>query len=123
VAYVTVAQAVARSRRSWPNAAVAESEIRKSASTSPDSDFDIFLSHSYEDAEVITGIKGLIEDQGLSVYVDWVVDPEADRSRVTPATAEMLRRRMRHCHFFYMQVQTQPKDQGGCRGSSAISTA
>jgi hypothetical protein len=99
MAYVTVAQAVARSRRSWPNAAVAESEIRKAAGTSYDTNFDIFLSHSYEDAEVITGVKGLIEDQGLSVYVDWMVDPEADRSQVTPATANMLRQRMNHCGF------------------------
>jgi len=97
--YVTVGQAVARSRRSWPNAAVAETEIRKSAGTSYDTNFDVFLSHSYEDAEVITGIKGLIEDQGLSVYVDWIVDPEADRSQVTPATANMLRRRMNRCEF------------------------
>lgn len=99
MAYVTVTQAMARSRRSWINASGAEREIRKSASTSTDANFDVFLSHSYEDAEVIAGIKGLIEDQGQSVYIDWIEDPEADRSRVTPATAEMLRRRMKHCRF------------------------
>ena len=77
-----------------------ETEIRQSASTSIDTVFDVFLSHSYEDAEVIAGVKGLIEDQGLSVYVDWIEDFEADRSHVTAATAKMLRRRMNHCQVF-----------------------
>lgn len=99
MAYVTVAQAVRRSRVEWSNSRVAESEIRKSAKTSIETIFDVFLSHSYEDAEVIAGIKGLIEDQGLRVYVDWIEDPEADRTQVTAATAEMLRQRMNHCRF------------------------
>jgi hypothetical protein len=59
--------------------------------------FDIFLSHSFEDAQVIAGVKGFIEDQGLQVYVDWIEDPQADRSYVTAATAEMLRQRMNNC--------------------------
>lgn len=99
MAYVTVAQAVTRSRRSWVNATVAKGEIRKSASAAPDANFDVFLSHAYEDAEVVTGIKGLIEDQGQTVYIDWIEDSEADRSQVTPATAGLLRRRMKNCRF------------------------
>lgn len=95
--YITAAQARVRSRAAWPNSRIAENEIRKSASTSMDTIFDVFLSHSFEDAEVIAGVKGFIEDQGLRVYVDWIEDPQADRSRVTAATAEMLRRRMNHC--------------------------
>ena len=94
MAYITVAQARARSRAEWANSRIAEKEIRKSASTSIDTIFDVFLSHSFEDAEVIAGVKGFIEDQGLRVYVDWIEDPQADRSCVTAATAEMLRRRM-----------------------------
>lgn len=97
MAYITAQQARARSRSEWPNSRIAENEIRKSASTSIDTLFDIFLSHSFQDSEVITGVKGFIEDQGLHVYVDWIEDPQADRSQVTAATAEMLRRRMNHC--------------------------
>jgi hypothetical protein len=98
MAYITVAQAVGRSRTDWSNYKIAESEIRKSAATSIDTNYHIFLSHSYEDAEVIAGVKGWIEDQGLRVYVDWVEDP-TDRSKVTAATAQMLRQRMNHCRF------------------------
>jgi hypothetical protein len=99
VTFITVAKAVARSRAEWSNRTVAESAIRKSAGTAMDTRFDIFLSHSYEDAEVIAGIKGMIEDQDLSVYVDWIEDSQADRNQVTTATADMLRQRMNHSRF------------------------
>lgn len=63
--------------------------------------FDIFLSHSFTDAQHISGpdilrIKRLLERFGFSVYVDWVVDPELDRTRVTPRNANILRTRMDH---------------------------
>lgn len=59
--------------------------------------FDIFLSHSTADAEIILGVKGVLEDYGKSVYVDWLEDPQLDTSNVTPATAEVIRARMRQC--------------------------
>jgi len=58
--------------------------------------FDVFLSHSSLDAEVISGVKGILDGHGLSVYVDWIVDDELDRMNVTIQTAEKLRERMRH---------------------------
>jgi hypothetical protein len=58
--------------------------------------FDVFLSHSFLDAEIILGVKTLLEAEGLRVYVDWIDDGQLDRSRVTSATAELLRRRMRN---------------------------
>lgn len=57
--------------------------------------YDVFLSHSYKDAELILGVKALIEKLGLSVYVDWIDDSLLDRSQVTAKTAEILRLRMR----------------------------
>ncbi len=56
--------------------------------------FDVFLSHSSNDADVIGGIKELLEARGLSVYVDWA-DDSLDRNNVTPETASVLRGRMR----------------------------
>ena len=67
------------------------------ASAKLKSSFDIFLSHSTADAEVILGVKGVLEDYGKTVYVDWLEDPQLDRSRVTPATAEVIRGRMHQC--------------------------
>ncbi len=56
--------------------------------------FDIFLSHSIVDAELVLGVKHLLEQRGLNVYVDWKNDAQFDRSAVTPETADMLRKRM-----------------------------
>lgn len=59
--------------------------------------FDIFLSHSTSDAEIILGVKGVLEDYGKTVYVDWLEDPHLDRANVTAANAEIIRLRMRQC--------------------------
>ena len=56
--------------------------------------FDIFLSHSSSDADLVIGITALLEQRGKRVYVDWVNDPELDRSHVTKDTAARLRHRM-----------------------------
>ena len=86
----------------------AQAEVRKSglikkanqiilesyASYTPAKTYDIFLSHSIRDAELILGMKAIFEDLKYSVYVDWIEDPQMDRSKVTPATADQLRQRM-----------------------------
>ena len=99
MAFITLDQARQASRSVWPNRDVAESEIRKSASVPIDTSFDIFMSHSFKDAEVIEGIKILIEKTGVSVYVDWIEDAQLDRGEVTAETARRLRQRMSHCGF------------------------
>jgi hypothetical protein len=57
--------------------------------------FDIFLSHSIKDEELILGVKELLEKMSFSVYVDWAVDGQLDRSKVTAETADLLRSRMK----------------------------
>lgn len=59
--------------------------------------YDIFLSHSFADADIVLGVKKLLQDQGFTVYVDWIDDPHLDRTNVTKATAEHVRNRMRSC--------------------------
>jgi len=71
--------------------------LRASASAPMTSTFDVFLSHSYLDAVLIEGIRQLLVQAGLSVYVDWIEDPQLDRSAVTAATAALLRQRLRRC--------------------------
>jgi hypothetical protein len=56
--------------------------------------FDIFLSHTIKDAEIVLGVAMILVDTGKTVYVDWIVDPQLDRSNVTPETARKLRNRM-----------------------------
>ncbi|MGK5078905.1 toll/interleukin-1 receptor domain-containing protein [Janthinobacterium sp. HLX7-2] len=59
--------------------------------------YDVFLSHSTKDAEIVLGVKLVLEEQGKKVYVDWIDDAELDRTRVTPKTAAVLRDRMKSC--------------------------
>jgi hypothetical protein len=59
--------------------------------------YDIFLSHSSDDAREVGGLKLNLEDFGYSVYVDWIEDPQLDRSNVTRSNAETLRKRMNQC--------------------------
>ncbi len=68
--------------------------------------YDIFLSHAFKDAELILGVKVKLEKYGYSVYVDWMEDPQLDRSAVTPATASTLRERMNRCRcLFYATTE------------------
>lgn len=57
--------------------------------------FDVFLSHASKDGDLILGVKSLLESFGFKVYVDWVDDPQLDRSMVNKENAGLLRRRMR----------------------------
>jgi hypothetical protein len=64
--------------------------------------FDIFLSHAFDDKELILGVALVLEDLGHTVYLDWRDDPTLDRKNVNAATAAMLRIRMRQsrCLFY-----------------------
>lgn len=57
--------------------------------------FDVFLSHAIKDAEIVLGATNILTSRGLSVYVDWIVDPAMERSEVTAETAGILRTRMK----------------------------
>lgn len=78
-----------------------------------DASFDVFLSHSYHDAKLdkmrLLGIKALLEDFNLSVYVDWLTDSHLDRGQVTAKTARVLRTRMDHsrCLLFATSENSQ----------------
>ena len=63
---------------------------------------DIFLSHAFDDKELILGVALTLEDLGYSVYLDWRDDPSLDRKNVNRTTALKLRERMRNskCLFF-----------------------
>lgn len=70
-------------------------EARNYQNTFKSKSYDIFLSHSSDDAREVAGLKLILEDYGYSVYVDWIEDPQLDRSNVSKKTAETLRYRMK----------------------------
>jgi len=97
VAYLRVSEARAAGRAATSplqkSARVILSESARAFDAA--ANYDVFLSHSYNDAEVILGVKKILESLRLKVYVDWIDDSTLDRSKVTPKTAAVLRERMR----------------------------
>lgn len=79
---------------------------RRTAGISEREVFDVFLSHSFRDAQIILGIAELLESQGVSVYVDWLVDSQLNRSKVNAATARLLRKRMGQCQSLIFATST-----------------
>ncbi|MDN7429920.1 toll-Interleukin receptor [Burkholderia sp. AU16741] len=57
--------------------------------------YDVFLSQTMRDAEIVLGVYDYLEQQGYSVYCDWIESPESDRAAVTPANAAAVREAMR----------------------------
>lgn len=98
MAYITKNEArqAARSRlqKSYGSSAtqILREAVRASAA---EESFDIFLSHSSEDSEIVLGVREILVGLGLKVYIDWIDDPQLDRGNVTSENADILRRRMR----------------------------
>lgn len=83
--------------------------ILSEAATTDRTSFDIFLSHAIADAEIVLGTRTILERFGYSVYVDWLVDTELDRSSVTPDTAAHLKWRMHQCNtLLYLSTENAP---------------
>jgi hypothetical protein len=79
------------------NFAAGELLTAKMAADRTAATYDIFLSHSCEDAIYIKALRDELTDAGFSVYVDWIEDPQLNRANVTKETAADLRRRMNSC--------------------------
>ena len=58
--------------------------------------YDIFLSHSSSDYQIVAGLALVLQDLEYTVYVDWN-DKALDRNHVTPQTAAILKERMAKC--------------------------
>lgn len=74
--------------------------------------YDIFLSHSVKDADLVLGVKQILEDFGHSVYVDWIEDSQLDRNKVSRDSADVLRARMKCCDsLFYLHTWNSPSSK------------
>ena len=68
-------------------------EVRNSLSLKQN--FDIFLSHSYDDRDYILKLVLILKTYGYSVYVDWMIDKTLSRDNVNENTAKTIKRRMK----------------------------
>lgn len=73
--------------------------------------FDIFLSHSYQDKEIIPALKIELEDMGYSVYVDWISDGCISRNKmIDKETASMLQKRMKQSKCLLYATSSNSKN-------------
>lgn len=73
-------------------------ELRKSAiAFDARLKYDVFLSHSFDDARIVKIVKEMLEERGHTVYVDWLEDKQLSREEVNEKTAQILRQRMNSC--------------------------
>lgn len=73
-------------------------------------EYDIFLSHSFQDAETVYLLYAYLKSLGWSVYVDWIEDSQLDRQNVTRATAELLRIQMKRSRILVYASSNVSKD-------------
>lgn len=77
-----------------------------------DDEFDIFLSHSYQDKEIIPYLKKTLENLGFRVYVDWINDKFLTRENIDKKTAALLQKRMNQSKsLFYATSQNSKKSK------------
>lgn len=102
----------ARARREMTNFSKSASAVLLERVQKQDAEraWHIFLSHAFLDREMLSGTVLAIQDLGYSVYIDWREDPKLDRTQVTPATAGVLRERMRASQCLFYGVTPNAKE-------------
>lgn len=98
---INVSEVRAAAQRMRTQTRKSERAILAEATETEKTKFDIFLSHSFEDRELIVGTKKLIEESNLTVYVDWIDDADLDRGAVDRERAGHLRTRMEQCETLF----------------------
>lgn len=113
MAYLTETEVRARAARITQRVQKSASRVLTEDTASAGQTFDVFLSHSSDEPEeILLGLKAMLEDRGLSVYVDKYSDPQLTPDKVTPETAEILRGRMRKSNtLLYVHSQHSKKSR------------
>jgi len=90
-------RASAESRRAygWLNEAV-QAKSRSPRTT----EVTVFLSHKHEELKELKDVIGLLEDTGVSVYIDWM--DEGMPASTSGATAAKLKKRIVDCRKFVL---------------------
>jgi len=80
-----------RARRRARDEGVSVDETLAGVARRQAANYDIFMSQTIRDAEIVLGVYDLLTEMGYSVFCDWIAAPEADREAVTPASAACIR--------------------------------
>lgn len=57
--------------------------------------YDLFVSHSFRDRNLVIGLYYLFEKAGYKVYIDWINDSGLNRSSVDSETAALIKARIK----------------------------
>lgn len=114
MSYVTEAEVRAAARRATQATFKTTASVLRESRDTARTTFDVFLSHSYVDQDLVLGAKQILEDKGLTVYVDWINDPLLDRQTVTRVTAIKIRTRMRQCRTMFYLHSVNAKQSKWC---------
>ena len=113
MAYLTESEVGERAARTMHRLRKSAHQVLSEEIAPPGQDFDVFLSHSSsEPEEVLLGVKGLLEDRGLTVYIDKYSDPHMSPDNVSPETAQILRGRLRNSNtllYVYSRHSTRSR--------------
>ena len=100
----------ARAQRRAKREGVSIIEALRSVSKGRQSRYDIFLSQTIRDAEIVLGVYDYLTDKGFVVFCDWIDQPDLDRNDVTPANAAFIRQTMEQCDTLLF-LDTETADQ------------
>ena len=59
--------------------------------------YDLFISHSYMDKELVEVLYKMFEESGYEVYIDWKEEKLQNRENVSADTARILKNRINSC--------------------------
>lgn len=59
--------------------------------------YDLFISHSFMDKQLVEVLYKKFEESGYKVYIDWKESSLQDRENVSSETARILRERINNC--------------------------
>lgn len=57
--------------------------------------YDLFISHSFKDKDLVVGLYYMFDRAGYNVYIDWIDDASLNRENVTDQTAAIIRQRIK----------------------------
>lgn len=76
--------------------------------------YDVFISHSFDDRDKVLGLRTLFNQCGYKVYVDWIDDANLDREHVTSDTANVIRERIKQSKSLALIVTSNSSDSKWC---------
>ena len=76
--------------------------------------YDLFISHSYKDKDLINALYYIFESCGYTVFIDWKNDELKDRDSVTKEVANKLKQYMKNCRGLLYVATNNSTDSKWC---------